>query len=165
MRSIFLTALVALILTACGGTTVPAASEFDRQFVDDMIAHHQSAVRDSQAALPTLARPEVKALAAAIASAQQAEIAQLQSWRQAWFASAPVMTALPMTGDMAMTAPIMTGDSDHDFMVMMIPHHQDAVRMAQAALKNSQRPELLKLAQNIVKTQTAEIAQMQGWLK
>jgi len=45
----------------------------------------------------------------------------------------------------------------------MIPHHQMAVRMAQMASGRAARPEIRTLAQSIIKSQKAEIAQMQGW--
>ena len=39
--------------------------------------------------------------------------------------------------DQAMIAAPMTGDPDHDFSAMMIPHHQGAVDMAEAELRYS----------------------------
>jgi uncharacterized protein (DUF305 family) len=59
-----------------------------------------------------------------------------------------------------------TGDDfDKAFLSEMIVHHQGAVDMAQAVLKNSKRPELIKLANDIIKAQTGEIATMQSWQK
>jgi uncharacterized protein (DUF305 family) len=53
-----------------------------------------------------------------------------------------------------------TGDVDRDFALMMIPHHQGAIDMAQALLKYGKNEELRQLAHNIVKTQSQEIAMM-----
>lgn len=59
-----------------------------------------------------------------------------------------------------------TGDDfDKAFLSEMIVHHQGAVVMAQAVLKNSKRPELIKLANDIIKAQTGEITVMQNWQK
>lgn len=59
-----------------------------------------------------------------------------------------------------------TGDAfDQAFLSGMIVHHQGAVAMAQAALKNAKHQEIKDLAQKIITTQTAEIAQMQSWQK
>jgi YVTN family beta-propeller protein len=58
-----------------------------------------------------------------------------------------------------MTAP-MTGDPDHDFSVMMIPHHQGAVDMAKAVLLHGKDPALRRLAQEIIVTQQQEIKVM-----
>lgn len=59
-----------------------------------------------------------------------------------------------------------TGDAfDKAFLSGMIVHHQGAVIMAQAVLKNSKRPELIKLANDIISAQTGEIKMMKGWQK
>lgn len=47
----------------------------------------------------------------------------------------------------------------------MIPHHESAVVMAKDALQKSQRPEIRKLAQDIISSQQKEIEQMQQWRK
>lgn len=57
-----------------------------------------------------------------------------------------------------------TGDAfDKEFLTEMIVHHQGAVQMANEVLKNSKRPELLELANNIISAQNKEIGMMQGW--
>ena len=58
-------------------------------------------------------------------------------------------------------------DADYDwrFIDGMTPHHQGAIAMAEDVLKNSQRPELKKLAQEIIQAQKKEIAQMGEWRK
>jgi len=47
----------------------------------------------------------------------------------------------------------------------MIPHHQGALDMAKDAKAKSQRPEIQKLADEIIKAQTKEIADLQAWRK
>jgi len=54
-------------------------------------------------------------------------------------------------------------DFDKEFVRQMIPHHQMAVMMAQMASGRAARPEIRTLAQSIIKSENAEIAQMQGW--
>ena len=61
------------------------------------------------------------------------------------------------------TAP-MNGNPDHDFVVMMIPHHQGAIDMAKAVLLHTQDPELRNLALSIITEQHNEIRLMQAWL-
>ena len=63
-----------------------------------------------------------------------------------------------------MAAAPMTGDTDHDFVVMMMPHHAGAVDMAKIELREGKSPELRRLARSIVADQQSEIAQMQAWL-
>lgn len=63
-----------------------------------------------------------------------------------------------MHGDM-MGAPS-TGDPDHDFAAMMIPHHQGAVDMAKAVMLYGRDPVLRRLAEEIIVTQRQEIEVM-----
>jgi uncharacterized protein (DUF305 family) len=53
-----------------------------------------------------------------------------------------------------------TGDVDHDFVEMMVPHHQGAIDMAQAVLRHGHNEQLRRLAQEIIVTQQQEIAAM-----
>jgi uncharacterized protein (DUF305 family) len=55
--------------------------------------------------------------------------------------------------------------TDIMFAQMMIPHHQQAVEMAQLAKKNTTNPEVLALADQIEKAQAPEIEQMTKWIK
>jgi uncharacterized protein (DUF305 family) len=59
----------------------------------------------------------------------------------------------------------MTGDPDHDFAVMMIPHHQGAIDMAKVELLFGKDPVLRRLAQEIIVTQDQEITLMRMRLK
>jgi hypothetical protein len=58
-----------------------------------------------------------------------------------------------------------TGDADHDFVTMMIPHHQGAIDMAKALLLYGKDPQMRRLAQEIITDQQSEIQLMQLWLK
>jgi Domain of unknown function (DUF305) len=62
-----------------------------------------------------------------------------------------------MMTDMAVNP---TGDIDHDFVAMMVPHHQGAIDMAQAELQYGQNPQLKTVAQEIIVDQMQEIALM-----
>jgi hypothetical protein len=55
-----------------------------------------------------------------------------------------------------------TGDVDHDFVAMMVPHHQGAVDMAKAELNYGHNVQLRRLAQEIVATQQQEITVMRN---
>jgi len=57
------------------------------------------------------------------------------------------------------------GDIDRHFIEQMIPHHQDAVVMAELALQKAKRAEIKTLAQAIVTAQTKEINEMRIWYK
>jgi uncharacterized protein (DUF305 family) len=52
---------------------------------------------------------------------------------------------------------------DQVFLGEMIIHHQGAVDMAKQVLATSKRPELIKLANEIIAAQTKEIEMMKKW--
>ncbi|TXH08260.1 MAG: DUF305 domain-containing protein [Candidatus Moraniibacteriota bacterium] len=59
-----------------------------------------------------------------------------------------------------------TGDTfDQAFLQEMVIHHEGAVAMAKQVLETSKRPELRKLAEDIIAAQTKEIDMMQEWEK
>jgi YVTN family beta-propeller protein len=62
--------------------------------------------------------------------------------------------------DRDMVAAPMTGDPNHDFSAMMIPHHQGAIDMAKTFLLHGQDSALRRLAQEIIVTQRQEIQVM-----
>jgi uncharacterized protein (DUF305 family) len=62
-----------------------APEPFDREFIDAMIVHHESAIDAANAVLQQNGRPELKELAEEIIAAQQREIEQMQAWRQSWY--------------------------------------------------------------------------------
>ncbi len=53
-----------------------------------------------------------------------------------------------------------TGDTDRDFVEMMVPHHQGAIDMAKAVLRYGRNERLRRLAQEIIVRQQQEIAAM-----
>ena len=58
-----------------------------------------------------------------------------------------------------------SGNADMDFTMMMIPHHQAAIDMAEVQLKYGKDPQLRKMAQMIIDAQKKEIAEMKDWQK
>jgi uncharacterized protein (DUF305 family) len=53
-----------------------------------------------------------------------------------------------------------TGDVDRDFVAMMAPHHQGGIDMAVLELRYGKNEQLRRLAQEIIISQTQEIAAM-----
>jgi uncharacterized protein (DUF305 family) len=66
--------------------------------------------------------------------------------------------------DRSMKAAPMNGDVDHDFAVMMIPHHEGAIEMAKSELLFGKDPVMRRLAQEILVDQKSEIDAMNLWL-
>ncbi len=158
----------------------PADTNYDLRFLDSMIPHHQGALVMSQEVLAKSKRPELINLAKGILADQKKDIAQMQMWRKQWYPTAsatPIMWHAQMNHEMGMTRQhkdsmmmnMSLGKADAGFDVRfldaMIPHHQGAVTMGQDALLKSKRPQMKKFAQNIIKSQQAEIDMMTKWQK
>ena len=156
----------------------PADANYDLRFLDSMIPHHQGALVMSQEVLAKSKRPELIKLAQGILADQNKDIAQMKLWRKQWYpkaAATPIMWHAEMNHEMAMTPKhkesmmmnMSLGKADAGFDVRfldaMIPHHQGAVTMAKDALLKSKRPQMKKFAQNIIKSQQAEIDMMTKW--
>ncbi len=62
-----------------------ANANFDQRFITAMTPHHKGAIDMAKEALSKSKRPEVKQLAAAIITSQEAEIKQMQQWQRDWY--------------------------------------------------------------------------------
>ncbi len=152
----------------------------DRHFIEQMIPHHEDAITMADIALEKAQHQEIKNLATDIKRSQGAEISEMQAWYKSWFGKdvpkdGAVMGSHGMgSGGMHMG---MMGDEtdmvslenaqnfDQAFIEEMIPHHQMAVMMANMLLASTNRPEMKKLAQDIISAQTKEINEMREWAK
>lgn len=164
----------------------------DQHFIVMMIPHHQGAIDMAELALEKAQRPELKKLAEAIQRDQNREIDEMRTWYRQWYGTdvpdmpmqgmgmgmgmgmnshrSQVMSGMPMHSGMMHMAGDLTAlnnasDFDLEFIRQMIPHHQSGVMMAQMVLSRAQHPEIRTLAESIIKSQTAEIEQMQQWEK
>ncbi|MDQ3433595.1 MAG: DUF305 domain-containing protein [Actinomycetota bacterium] len=149
---------------------------YDLRFIDEMTMHHQGAIMSSAAMIADSRRPELRDLARRIQASQRRQIQQMQTWRKQWYprAGAPMMGMGGMPGmgegmggmDMMGRGAMMGAEgTDRMFLRMMIPHHQLAVEMGQDALENAEHEELKGLARVIVDEQSAEIGEMERYLK
>jgi uncharacterized protein (DUF305 family) len=75
-------------------------------------------------------------------------------------------TALKPGAAATSSAPAASGanDADVEFATMMIPHHDQAISMADLALKHATDPAVKALAPNIKAAQGPEVTLMSGWL-
>jgi uncharacterized protein (DUF305 family) len=149
---------------------------YDLRFIDEMIMHHQGAIMSSAGMIADSRRPELRDLARRIQASQKRQIQQMETWRKQWYpragASKMGMGDMNMMGngmggmDMMGRGAMMGGDhTDRMFLRMMVPHHQLAVDMGKDALDNAEHRELKGLARVIVAEQSAEIEEMERYLK
>jgi len=164
----------------------PSDSDPAVTFARDMTAHHIQAVEIATILRDRTSDPELRQVLIDMVLTQQAQIGHMQGWLQAWGLpySGPNP---PMTGEMEHEGHLMTmtpslmgmasqeeinalsalpvPEAEIKFLQMMIKHHQGGVLMAEAVLKHTSRPEVVRLAEAIVRAQTSEIAYMTDLLQ
>lgn len=145
----------------------------DYDFVRGMIPHHQGAIDMAQVHLESGSDPELLALSEAIIDAQRAEIAEMEAWLESYGEPRPadqasnIRSGYQRTNDRMMRDMQIgpSGDTDRDFVLGMIPHHEAAIDMARILLQYSDNAELRALAQDIIREQEEEVHSMQAWLE
>jgi uncharacterized protein (DUF305 family) len=185
--AITLTALLAL--AGCAGTTgsggmdnmpgmgssasaSPAAdvNNADMQFTMMMIPHHEQAVEMADMVLGKDGIDErVITLAEQIKAAQGPEIALMESWLDDWGTPMGEMGGMDHGGmmsdtDMQALEDATGAEASRLFLEQMIVHHEGAIEMAQDEVDNGQNPDVVTLAENIIASQTTEIATMEDIL-
>ncbi|ELP62256.1 DUF305 domain-containing protein [Streptomyces turgidiscabies] len=172
------------LLTACGGsdsestgstgarTETDAYNAQDVTFAQGMIPHHKGALEMAEEAADKASSAEVKSLAARIEKAQTPEIETMTGWLKTWGKDVPTSTE-SMPGMEAMESmeamPEMNhgsaaDDFDKAFLTMMIEHHKGAVTMATTEKAKGEYGPATSMADDVIRTQNAEITEMNGLL-
>jgi uncharacterized protein (DUF305 family) len=161
-------------------TQPPGKDSAEAGFARDMMVHHAQAVEMAEIVRAKTESNEIRILASDTALTQQAQIGQMQGWLGVWglpvTGTEPAMAWMghPTEGRMpGMATPEEVNrlrnappqEADAMFLRLMIPHHQAAVPMAVTILKETDRPEVERLASAIVASQRTEIATMRDMLK
>ena len=164
---------LAALLAGCGGDdgeSEAGGNGTDRAFARAMIPHHEGAVDMAELAERRGEHGELKRVANEIIASQRREIATLRRVDRQ-LAGAGVKSgrlAVPErlrgmdhdTGFLEQAAQF-----DREFISMMVPHHEGAIRMSRAELRSGEDPRLRRLAREIIAAQEREIRQMRRWSK
>ena len=144
--------------------------DFDYDFANTMVAHHQSAVDMATEVIAKGSNAEVKAMAQNIVTAQEAEIVQFKNITANYKMSEMKKEGGETHNELGeimekmetdMKGMTKTGNADKDFLMMMIPHHKSAVTMSEDELSHGKNLEIKKIAQKIMDEQTKEIKQFE----
>ena len=152
-----------------------AFNDADVTFAQQMIPHHQQAVQMAEMAEGRASGAAVKELAEKIRGAQGPEIATMTGWLESWGEDVPMDmshgdmghgtggSAMPgmMDADQMRALEDATGAAwDRMFLQMMIEHHEGAIEMAEAEVRDGENPDAVDLADTIITDQQAEIEHM-----
>ena len=143
--------------------------DFDIDFANMMIEHHQGAIDMSQQELNSGKDEKMKGMAQEIISAQKEEISQLQDFVKNYKPSGMKHGEGELQKSMSdmdskMKSMQMSGDVDKDFAMMMKEHHASAVAMSKGEVTNGMSAKLKQMAQKMITDQNKEIKEFDTWL-
>lgn len=185
---------LALVLTGCSDASAPTgentapsdtsstvtANDADEMFVTMMIPHHQQAIEMADIVLAKDGLdPAVAELAQQIKDAQGPEMERMLGWLDDWGVEYEPDDmggmdhgSMDDSGDGMMSEEDMATLEEADatqasriFLEQMIVHHDGAIEMSEDLLEDGEDAEMRALAESIVESQTAEIAEMQALLQ
>lgn len=145
----------------------------DHDFAKMMRMHHMGAVEMAEKQLAIGQDATIKGMAQLIKTAQMSEIAQLDSFMAAHTPMMDMVKAEPFEAEsdsammkMERGADLLplTGKADFDFSQLMVVHHQSAIEMANAVIKNGDVPFIRRFAEKVIIDQNKEIGQFQSWM-
>lgn len=149
----------------CGGSTMVHSIEItdEKVFIQEMIPHHQEAIDTSIVVLAQTQDSELKQFTQDVIAVQTKEITQMKGWLRNWFNEEYLVASnyLPMMGDLSTFE---DNALDKMYVEGMIRHHQGAIEMAQRVLTLNPRPEIKKMADDIISVQQTEVGTLQQWL-
>ncbi|WP_395366128.1 DUF305 domain-containing protein [Streptomyces sp. YH02] len=153
-----------------GAAAAPGAfNDADVMFAQMMIPHHEQALEMAKLAEGRAEDPEVKKLVTAIEQAQDPEIQKMKAWLKGWGKPESAghgsggggghgMAGMMSEQDMKDLAAVKGKAFDRKFAELMIAHHDGAVDMAKDEQRNGENPTAKALADDVVRTQSAEVA-------
>lgn len=162
----------------------PGNNSAEAGFARDMALHHAQAVEIAMIAYQRSTDPDVQLMAYDIATSQQTEIGIMKRWLEEWnlsrTGSRPHMAWMP-GGEHALRDGLMPGmatneeidrlrnatgrDVDVLFAQLMLRHHLGGIHMIDAVLAQSDRPEVVSLAERMKATQQGEVEVFREMLK
>lgn len=169
-RVALIAALTALLLTvaACGDGESGPGNGTDVAFVADMVPHHDSAIAMAKVAQKRGQSDYVRTLADGIVRSQQSEITvmnaighDLEDVKAADLGLGKADMGMDMDASMLADAK----PFDREFIDMMIPHHQGAIRMARVEKAKGKSAALKDVADDVIEAQTQEINEMNAYRK
>lgn len=159
----------------CEMTNAALTDSVSHNFIVQMLPHHRAAIRMSQNILIYTANQTLQSIATGIITEQTKSIEDMLSIEQCCSACANTLQSLQSYQcqiDQIMQR--MFSEMQHacatnriscDFLREMIPHHQGAVNMSEAALGSQICPQLIPILESIIASQKKGIAEMQDLMR
>ncbi|MFE5486444.1 DUF305 domain-containing protein [Streptomyces sp. NPDC056527] len=159
---------------APSGSVSPGAfNDADVAFAQAMIPHHEQALAMAKLADGRAEDAGVKKIVADVEKAQDPEIRKMKSWLKGWGKPESAgqsghggahgghgMAGMMSEQDMKDLESLKGKAFDRKFAELMIAHHDGAVEMARAEQKDGRNETAKQLADEVVRTQSAEITEL-----
>ena len=156
--------------------TAPNTDNYNLNFVLEMTPHHEGGINMAKAIVKYGSNPEVKKIAENIITSQEAQIPIMKELASKFEKEKPSdkqnnknyineYNKVKETMFNQMESVTITNDADVNFLQQMIYHHEGAIAMANNILKYTKDPELKKLAEIIVSSQSNGVKEMRALLK
>lgn len=144
----------------------PTTAKFEVGFMERLSDHHLSAVKADTLCLQRATHQALLNLCASDKKSQQMEINELVSWLKQWY-GVSYQPRLTVAG----RALVSYLDSVHNskafeiaYMEAIMPHHMQAILMAQNCLQRAYHEQLKELCSNTISAQRMEMNEMKGFL-
>ncbi|MCG8921426.1 DUF305 domain-containing protein [Lentzea sp. CC55] len=176
-----------------GGSAAPASGSVDVGFCQDMAMHHLQGIQMANIARDRSADPEIRQLAFDIASTQLEQVGRMKGWLMMWNeheqnisgvymkwmdaagihghgattpeAGKPIMPGMATTEELTKLRTVAAGrDFDVYWLQLMLRHHMGGAPMAEYASATAGLPFVKTLADNMLKSQSAETDLMKDYL-
>jgi uncharacterized protein (DUF305 family) len=166
--------LESMMLTMKKMDTLKISNDFDLNFANTMLIHHQAAIDMSAVEIANGKNAEIVNMAKNITNTQKEEIAQLKifvnNYKLPFYKienkNSKTILADVMKNMMQNINDIKLLDRiDDDFVMLMIAHHNAAIQMAKDEITFGKEKQIITLAQKILATQTAEVNKFVAWNK
>ncbi|MFS0700298.1 DUF305 domain-containing protein [Cellulomonas sp. 179-A 4D5 NHS] len=170
---------------------LPGDASLEAGFARDMQAHHGQAVEMALLIRDRSTDPAIQQLALDIVLTQQQQQGQMYGWLSSWGlqqsssrapmawmsqdngaghtmtegAGQPAMPGMATDEQIARLTAADDVEAERVFLELMLRHHQGGVQMAEAAVDQTRRAEVQRLAEAIITSQTAEITVLQDLLE
>jgi uncharacterized protein (DUF305 family) len=173
LRWLLLTPVLALVVSlvslspasASGPAPDKAVALFEGGFLLHMIDHHAMAVEMGEMCIEKAVHEDLQNLCEEISKTQGVEIETMQDWLEDWYGVRyePQLTPSEMHQMEHLTS--LSGSKfEITLMRELVLHHTIAIQNAERCVDRAHHGDLRTLCEEIIKTQQAEIEQLQTWL-
>lgn len=151
-------------------SSMQMTGDFDMDFANMMIEHHQGAIDMSEAELKSGTDETLRAMAQKVITKQKKEQEDL---RDILKISKPMKMGGENHDELSkgmddmkakMSTMKMMGNTDKDFALMMISHHENGIKMSKDELLQGMNVKLKQMAKKGIDDQQKEISEFKAWM-